>query len=160
MRKAAFLYLLLLVGCMPQAMGTPPPPLTLTPPPTLTFAGECTNSRDLSNWLEFSTFYVSEFRKLVSEAAAKHINDTYDDVVMMARLRTDFSGIAAPDCAQSAQQMIVVAMSQAISSFQAFMNQDADGLGNMVAEVLAQFDQVAVIQGELMTQLESQLQSP
>lgn len=160
MHKAAFVFLLLLVGCMPQAMGTPPPPLTLTPPPPLTFAGECTNSRDLSNWLEFSTFYISEFRELVSEAAARHIYDTYDDVVMMARLRTDFSGIAAPDCAQAAQQMTVDAMTQAVDSFQAVMNQDADGLGNTVAEVLTQFDQVAVIQGELMAQLESQLQAP
>ena len=163
MYKAAGVWLLLLtlvVSCMPQAMGTPPPPLTLTPPPTLTFTGECTDSRDLSNWLEFSTFYVGEFRELVSAAAAKHVNDTYDDVVMMGRLRADFSTIAAPDCAQTAQQMIVGAMTQAVDSFQAVMNQDADGLGDTVAEVLGQFDQVAVIQNELMAQLESQLRAP
>jgi hypothetical protein len=114
----------------------------------------------LSNWLEFSTFYVGEFVDLVSAAAAKHINNTYDDVVMMARLRGDFSKIAAPDCAQAAQQMIVGAMTRAVDGFQAAINQDADGLGNTVAEVLGQFDQVIAIQNGLMAQLESQLQAP
>jgi hypothetical protein len=162
MHKAGGLCLLLwmlVAGCMPQAVGTPPPPLTLTPPPTLTFTGSCADNRDLSDWLEYSTFYVEEFTKLVSVAAAKHIYETFDDVIMMSRMRADFSGVAAPDCAETAHQMIVRAMNRAVDGFQAVINQDADGLGSTVAEVLGQFDQAIALQNDLTARLETQLQA-
>jgi hypothetical protein len=160
MRVACVLLLIVMASCAPGAQGTPLPPMTFAPPPTITFTGDCTINRDLSNWLEFSTFYVSEFMKLVSEAAAKSAADAYSDVIMMGRMRRDFSGIAAPDCAETAQQMIVSAMTRAVDGFQSFVNRGADSLGNTVAEVLSQFDQVIVLQNDLTARLEAQLGSP
>lgn len=159
MRLAGIIVLLLVAGCAsnPQEM---PPPLTFSPPPTLTFTGECADSGSLSNWLEFSTFYVREFMTLVSTAAAKNATDAYSDVILMGRMRKDFSAIAAPDCAETAQNMIVSAMTRAVDSFQSFVNREADGLGNTVAEVLSQFDQVIVLQNELTSRLEAQLGAP
>lgn len=160
MRVAYFILLLLVAGCMSAPQGTPPPPLTFVPPPTLTFAGECSDSSSLSNWLEFSTFYVREFMTLVSTAAAKNAADAYSDVILMGRMRRDFSGVAAPDCTQTVQQMIVGTMTRAVDGFQTYVNRETDGLGNTVAEVLSQFDQVIVLQNELTAQLEAQLGAP
>ncbi|MBZ0301006.1 MAG: hypothetical protein K8J31_14760 [Anaerolineae bacterium] len=151
--------MLLLTAC---ALGegpspTPPPPLTVGPPPTLTFSGDCVVSRELADWLQYSTYYVTRFTELLTQAGSKRAGEMYEDVVMMSRMRDDFGGIATPDCAEPAQRLIVVTMTRAIESFQAYVNGESSSLDNTVAEALGQFDQVNVIQKDLNTRLEAQL---
>jgi hypothetical protein len=148
-----------LAGCAP-AQEADLPPLTIEPPPTLTFAGDCNVDRDLADWLEYSTFYAGEFVELVSAAAAKSAAEMYDDVALMGRMRADFSGVAAPDCAQAAQELMVGAMSRAVDGFQSFINRENSSLGSTVADTLGQFDRVIALQNELMSRLEAQLQEP
>lgn len=151
--------LLLLAAC---ALGegpspTPHPPLTVGPPPTLTFSGDCTVSRELADWLQYSTYYVTRFTELMTQAGSKRVDEMYEDVLLMSRMRDDFGGVATPDCAEPAQRMIVVTMTRAVDNFQSYVNGEASSLGNAVAEALGQFDQVAVIQKDLNDRLEAQL---
>jgi hypothetical protein len=140
---------------------TPPPtthpPLTLAPPPELAFAGDCNISSNLADWLLYSTYYVSEFTELVSAAAEKRAGEAYDDVLLMARMRDDYSTVATPDCAEPAQRMIVGTMTRAVQRFQAFVNGESRDLSATLRETLGQFDQVAAIQRDLNSRLESQL---
>lgn len=149
---------MLIVGACASEGGTPLPPLTVSPPPTPNFTGDCASSRDLADWLQYSTFYVTDFARVMSEAAAKGKGDMYDDVILMGRMRADYGGIAAPDCAEAAHTVLVSAMSEAVSNFQAYINGEADSLGNTVAQVLGQLDEVSAIQTDLNTRLENQLQ--
>jgi hypothetical protein len=139
---------------------TPLPPLTLLPPPALVLAGSCQVNRDLADWLQYATFYAEEYVRLVSAAAAKAPADMYDDVILLGQMRDDFSQVKTPDCAEPAQRLIVAAMTRAVEGFQAVINGDSSSLGSTVADVLAQFDQVALIQAELTARLEAQLREP
>ncbi len=162
MYKASGLCMLvfvMVVGCSPQTERAALPPLTLVPPPTPILAGDCSVNSDLANWLEFSTFYVTEFVEAVTGAAAKNTVEMYEDVILMGQMRADFSSVAAPDCAEEAHRRIVDAMTHAVAGFQAFINQDADSLGTTVADVLSLFDQIVVVQNDLMARLEIQLGS-
>ncbi len=152
---------LLLTAC---ALGeglppTPITPLTLEPPPALTLAGDCNLSSDLADWLQFSTYYAQEFNDLVSAAASKPAGEMYADVELMGKLRADFSSVPAPDCAEPAHRLIVTTMTRAIDGFQPYINGEANSLGNTVAEILAQFDQIDAIQADLNRRLEEQLQA-
>ena len=136
---------------------TPPPPVTVSPPPTITFSGDCEVNRELSDWLEYSTFYVGKFVDLISAAGAKPSDAVYDDVVLMGRLRGDFSSVPVPNCAEPVEGMILTAMSGAIDGFQSYANGDSDSVSNLVADTLRQFDLVTAGQQGLNAQLETQL---
>lgn len=162
MRMVRYFPLMLLLTACALGEGLPPTPaapLTLEPPPDLTLVGDCNISSDLADWLQFSTYYAKEFTELVSETAAKSPGEMYADVILMGKMRADFSGVSAPDCAEPAHRMMVVTMTRAIDGFQAYVNGEADSLGNTVAEVLGQFDQLAAIQADLNRRLEAQLQA-
>ena len=138
---------------------TSPPPLTIVPASALTLAGTCDENRDLADWLQFSLDYVAQFASLVSEAGAKSVGEIRDDVVMMGQLRELIAHLPTPDCAEPAQRMMMATMDEAISVFVAYVNREADGLGNIVAQTLGQIDQIGVIHDDLMQRLDGQLQT-
>ncbi len=134
------------------------PPLTVPAAPTLTLEGDCNVNRDLANWLQFTQYHIGEFTNLVSTAATQGVGEMYDSVQLMGRIRQMVAERAVPDCGEPAQRMVVETMTRAIDGFQSHVNGDNVDLTALVAEVLAQFDQVALIYDELNTRLESQLQ--
>lgn len=136
---------------------TLPPPLTLAAPLPIVLEGDCNNNQNLADWLQFSTYYVGEFSELVTSTATKDPGAMYEDVVMMGRIRDVIGRTPAPDCAEAAHRMFIRAIDRAIEVFQATANRSVDGLGNIVAETLGQFDQVALVQAELTERLEVQL---
>ena len=140
-----------------NATRTPPPPVTVSLPPTITYSGDCKINQELSDWLEYSTFYVGKFVDLVSSAGAKSSDAVYDDVVLMGRLRSDFSSVPVPNCAEPVEGMILSAMGRAIDGFQSYSNGDSDSVSNVVADTLRQFDLVTTGQRDLNAQLETQL---
>lgn len=153
--------LLLLTACA-LSEGLPatlPPPLTIAPGPALTAAGSCEDNRALSDWLQVSMDYAGRFATLVAEAGTRSTGDLYADVVMMGRMRAVVGEVATPDCAQPPQRMMMATMDRAIERFQAYVNGDADNLGNVVAETLGQIDQVGLVYAELLQRLEAQLQA-
>lgn len=155
------LFAVLAVSCGPgaSAPAVTVPPLTVSPPPTPAFSGTCDTSRDLANWLESSMFYAQEFADLVSQAVGKPVAGMVEDVVYMARMRADFGQVAAPDCAENTQRMILEAMTDAVEGFQAFINGEASQVDGVAADVLRQMDQVSASHDGLMARLETQLQA-
>jgi hypothetical protein len=151
--------MILLSACALQEAPAPtlPPPLTLAAPPPIILEGNCDNNQNLADWLQFSTYYVGEFTGLVTLTATKDPSEMYDDVVMMSRIQDVVGRTPAPDCAEAAHRILMRAIEQAITDFQAIANHEKAGLGNIVAETLGQFDQVAVVQEELTQRLETQL---
>jgi hypothetical protein len=137
---------------------TAPPPLTLEAPAPLRFEGDCNDNRDLANWLQFTNYQVGEFASLVSTTATLSPIEMRDQVQVLATMRQAVSQTAAPDCAEPAHRLVIETMNRAIEAFLARSNGEAVDLNQIIAEVLGQFDQIAVIYEDLNARLEAQLQ--
>lgn len=151
---------LLLAAC---ALGdvvdpTPAPPITLVAPPTLVFSGDCEVTSELDGWLQNTSYLAETFLTEMNTAAAQEQGQLFNAVVRLAQLRDATNGTATPTCAVEAQLKLVDAMTVAVNTFQAYGNGDLLDLGNTVAEVNSQIDQVIAIQNDLMQQLEAQYQ--
>jgi uncharacterized phage infection (PIP) family protein YhgE len=137
---------------------TPAPPLTLAPAPTLVFAGDCAVTTELDGWLQSTWFLAQDFQKELNSAAALQQSQLFDSVTRMAQLRDATNATTTPACAVETQLRLVDAMTTAVNTFQAYANGDLPDLGNTVAEVNSQLDEVIAMQNDLMQQLEAQYQ--
>ena len=152
--------LVLLAGC---ALGdlrdpTPAPPITLPAPPTLMFIGDCERTAELDYWLQTTTYLAQDFVSQLNTAATTPREQLYNQVLRLAQLRDAVNATATPTCAVETQLRLVDAMTTAVSTFQAFANGDLPDLGNVVAEVNAQIDDVMTVQDQLTQQLEQEYQ--
>lgn len=139
---------------------TPPtaaPPITLAPPPAVVFDGECAQTPALDAWLQSTaTFLLPEFTTTLTDAASKSATQVYDSVLRMARLRDAASDRPTPDCAAGLQLLLLDAMNTAVDSFQAYANGEAVSISETTAGVMAQLEQVTVLQNELISRLDAQ----
>jgi hypothetical protein len=137
---------------------TPPPPLTLEAPTSLQFEGDCNNNRDLANWLQFTAYHVGEFAKLVSMTATMGPIEMRENILALATKRETVAQTPAPDCAEPAHRLVIETMNRAIDAFQARTNGEPVDLSRIVAEILGQFDQIAIVYEDLNARLEAQLE--
>lgn len=158
-KKFALVLPLLLAACAIGDAGnpTPAPPVTLIPPPEITFRGNCAATRELEMWLQVSTRLATDFLATMNNAAAQNRAEMREAVFTMAALRDSAHQTTTPDCAVDAEILLSDAMNKAILAFQAFVNGDRPDLGNTVAEVNDQIEQVIAIQNELILRMETQI---
>jgi hypothetical protein len=134
------------------------PPMTLAPPPALNLVGTCDDTKTLETWLQITSELRTTFQTTMNMAAVKQMPEIYTDVINLAAMRDSAFAVATPDCASEVGIKLGDAMSQAVSSLQAFANGDAPDLGNVVTNINAQIDAVAVAQNELINRMDSQFQ--
>ncbi|NWG16585.1 MAG: hypothetical protein HXY41_08120 [Chloroflexi bacterium] len=159
LKKIALLLPLLLAACAIGDTGnpTPAPPVTLMPPSEITFQGSCTATRELEMWLQVTTRLATDFLAAMNNAAAMNRADMREAVFTMAALRDSAHQATTPDCAVDAEILLSDAMNKAVLAFQAVVNGDRPDLGNTVAEVNDQIEQVIAIQNELILRMETQI---
>lgn len=125
--------------------------------PSLVLEGTCDDSHVLSNWLQFSMYYVDQFDAMLYDVSILPSDAMYDHVILLMRMRQVVADIPTPDCAEVAQRLLMRTMNNAIDVFVAIVNQERDDPGNIVAESSTQLEHVRLVQQELMAQLEAQI---
>ncbi len=142
-----------------QPEGTPPPPVTLAPAPAIVLEGNCDVTAGLDNWLQSTELYVIELQALINGAPNKQRGALYEDVLRMARIRDVASATAAPECVVPVHFMLMDTLNNAVDKFQAYVNGDADNLGDTIPSTLSQIDRIIAGQNELKARLEAQYRS-
>ena len=132
--------------------------LTIEPQPTLIFSGNCDNNRELADWLQYSTYYVEQFTELVTTTAAGNQQSIREGVAEIAALRADYAQVVTPDCAEPGQRMFLNAINRSIDTFRRYVNGEIDNIGNLLPEALGEIDRINLVQEELRTRLNAQLE--
>jgi hypothetical protein len=153
--------LLILAACGGVGdQATPLPPLTLSPPTLAVIEGQCENTADLESWLQATEFSRREFIDLVDEASSKSRQRIYPDVIRLSQILISLSTRPAPDCAESAQSLIIDAMTLTTHQFQRYVNGDRDDLRQIIADARSDFDPVIRELDNLMERLTHQYAAP
>jgi len=137
---------------------TPPPPITLAPPPALNLVGTCDETKTLENWLQVTSELRASFQTQMNATAAKSKAEMYADVLELAALRDSSFEVATPDCAAETGIKLSDAMSQTVTAFQMYVNGDTPDLGNTIADMNGQIDQIAAMQNDLIDRMNTQFQ--
>lgn len=132
-------------------------PITLNAPPTTIYAGNCEITGELEEWLQVTTRTRQDFQLRLDEAIAKNANDVHDDTLYLAALRDTVAATITPDCGVEVQNILIQAMSEAVSVMQMYFNRTLNGdISEALKESQSGMDQATVLQNQLLMRMKSQ----
>jgi hypothetical protein len=134
-------------------------PLTFEAPPTPYIQGDCNLTGDLDGWLQSAEFWTLEFESFLDTATQKGRNEIYNDVERIGQIVVVMSERPAPDCAESAQTLLLAAMMSTSSAFQEYINADRNDLTAIIEESRTRLGVAIAAQAELKIRLESLYQN-
>jgi hypothetical protein len=134
-------------------------PLTFEAPPTPYIQGDCNLTSDLDGWLQSAEFWTLEFASFLDNSTQKGRNEIYADVERIGQIVVVMSERPAPDCAESAQTLLLAAMMSTSNAFQEYINADRNDLTAIIEESRTRLGVATAAQSELKIRLESQYQN-
>ncbi len=149
-----FMFCAVLSACGGVAEPTPERiPITFRAPMTPTFIGECAQIDPLEAWLQSINLRYGEFDTFLMLIPEMNSTVLYDETRRLGEVVAVVTGLNVPDCAVDAQALMVVSMQETAAAFQAYVNEGAGDLDDLVVAARTRFEPANAAYDALLNEL-------